>query len=111
MPQIVADSEGGSLLSRGLAAVKSGGLQQAPASRQRDDTYSDVESLMSDPRVDHNVESGTTGCTVSRPDGVRTAIATTVGNDFLLLSGVFRCGLVTWQWIGLQHVSHLISAC
>ena len=53
----------------GLAAVKIGASQHGLAgpltgARQRDDTLSDGESLMGDPRVDHGTDNGPGGCTV-----------------------------------------------
>lgn len=53
----------------GLAAVKIGASQHGLAgpltgARQRDDTLSDGESLMGDPRVDHGADHGPGGCTV-----------------------------------------------
>lgn len=68
--QITGDCEQGSLLARGLAAVKNSGPPQGhsgpvPTTRQRDDTFSDGESLMGDPRVDHGTDHSAGGCTVS----------------------------------------------
>lgn len=73
VPQIPEETQQGSLLAAGLAAVKInasqsglGGLLTGP--RQRDDTMtlSDGESLMGDPRVDHGTDHGPGGCTVSK---------------------------------------------
>lgn len=67
-PQITGDTQKGSLLAAGLAAVKISPPQTgqivAPT-RQRDDTLSDGESLMGDLRVDHGADHGSGGCTVS----------------------------------------------
>lgn len=67
-PQITGDTQKGSLLAAGLAAVKISPPQTgqigAPM-RQRDDTLSDGESLMGDRRVDHGADHGPGGCTVS----------------------------------------------
>lgn len=53
----------------GLAAVKIGASQHGLAgpltgARHRDDTLSDGESLMGDPRVDHGTDHAPGGCTV-----------------------------------------------
>lgn len=68
-PQIPGETQQGSLLAVGLAAVKIGASQHGLAgpltgARQRDDTLSDGESLMGDPRVDHGADHGPGGCTV-----------------------------------------------
>lgn len=69
VPQIPGDTQQGSLLAAGLAAVKISASQPGQAgthggARQRDDTLSDGESLIGDPRVDHSTEHGPGGCTV-----------------------------------------------
>lgn len=72
IPQIPEETQQGSLLAAGLAAVKIGASQSGlggllAGARQRDDTMtlSDGESLMGDPRVDHGTDHGPGGCTVS----------------------------------------------
>lgn len=70
--QIPEETQQGSLLAAGLAAVQIGASQSGlggllAGARQRDDTMtlSDGESLMGDPRVDHGTDHGPGGCTVS----------------------------------------------
>lgn len=72
IPQIPEETQQGSLLAAGLAAVKISAPQSGlggllAGTRQRDDTMtlSDGESLMEDPRVDHGTDHGPGGCTVS----------------------------------------------
>lgn len=62
-PQIPGETQQGSLLAAELAAVKFSGSQpsQTVSARQRDDTLSDGESLMGDPRVDHGADHGRGG--------------------------------------------------
>lgn len=69
IPQIPGETQQGSLLAAGLAAVKISASQPGltgslAGARQRDDTLSDGESLMGDPRVDLGTDHGPGGCTV-----------------------------------------------
>ncbi|CAM9278217.1 unnamed protein product [Sphacelaria rigidula] len=68
LPQITEETETGSLLARGLAAVKNSGpsTNQTSSTRQRDDTHSDGESLMGDPRIDRGADHSLGGCTAQQ---------------------------------------------
>ncbi|CAN0016133.1 unnamed protein product [Ectocarpus sp. 4 AP-2014] len=73
VPEIPEETQQGSLLAAGLAAVQIGAPQSGlggllAGARQRDDTMalSDGESLMGDPRVDHGTDHGPRGCTAEQ---------------------------------------------
>ncbi|CAM9391475.1 unnamed protein product [Hapterophycus canaliculatus] len=80
VPEIPEDTQQGSLLAAGLAAVKISAPQSGlggllAGARQRDDTMtlSDGESLMGDPRVDHGTDHSPGGCTAEQLIGAVVA--------------------------------------